>query len=199
MGGTDGMDLVASIRDQVEQLEGIPPSLQNALDDVFSRAEAEVRQRAESSMTDELNSSAATLPIPGYGGNDSGVRAAKRASRSAERATRARQPAPRVPPAHATAAAAVVASDSAAGEAANDLRALEGEVNVAAVEALCGEAELLQVLAVQVAWLLACVDRHAACERWAGAGAAAVPPPGVRLVRGRHRAKPSPALALLAL
>eukprot|EP01043_Picozoa_sp_COSAG02_P082801 COSAG02_NODE_20949_length_808_cov_2.159379_1_plen_169_part_01 len=96
------MELVASIRDQVEKLEGVPPSLQNALDDVFSRAEAEVRQRAESSMTDELNSSAATLPIPGYGGNDSGVRAAKRASRSAERATRGRLPAPREPPNAAT-------------------------------------------------------------------------------------------------
>ena len=93
------MELVASIREQVDRLEGVTPSLQSALDDVFSR-EAEVRARAESSMTDELNSSAATLPIPGYGGSNSGVRAAKRASRSAERATR-QQP-PREPPNAAT-------------------------------------------------------------------------------------------------
>lgn len=94
------MELVASIREQVDRLEGVTPSLQSALDEVFSRAEAEVRARAESSMTDELNSSAATLPIPGYGGSNSGVRAAKRASRSAERATR-QQP-PREPPNAAT-------------------------------------------------------------------------------------------------
>jgi hypothetical protein len=96
------MDLVATIRNEVEKLEGVPESLQNALDDVFSRAEAEVRSRAESSMTDELNDSAATLPLPGYGGNGSGVRAAKRASRSAARATRGRQPPPREPPNAAT-------------------------------------------------------------------------------------------------
>ena len=101
MGGGDGMDLVATIRNEVEKLEGVPQSLQNALDDVFSRAEAEVRQRAESSMTDELNDSAATLPLPGYGGNASGARAAKRASRSAERATRGGKP-PREPPNAAT-------------------------------------------------------------------------------------------------
>ena len=95
---SEGMDVVASIRTAVEGLEGVPHELQTALDDVFSRAEAEVRSRAESSMTDELNDSAATLPLPGYGGNGSGVRAAKRASRSAERATRGRQPPPREPP-----------------------------------------------------------------------------------------------------
>ena len=98
---SEGMDVVASIRTAVEGLEGVPHELQTALDDVFSRAEAEVRQRAESSMTDELNESASTLPLPGYGGNDSGIRAAKRASRSAERATRASKP-PREPPNAAT-------------------------------------------------------------------------------------------------
>ena len=41
MGGGDGMDLVATIRNEVEKLEGVPPSLQNALDGVFSRAEGQ--------------------------------------------------------------------------------------------------------------------------------------------------------------
>jgi hypothetical protein len=83
------VDVVGIIRREVDGIANVPASLQAALDEVFTKAEAEVRQRAESSMTDELNDSAATLPLPSYGGTpSSGERAVKRAVRSADRVLR---------------------------------------------------------------------------------------------------------------
>eukprot|EP01047_Picozoa_sp_COSAG01_P039820 COSAG01_NODE_3312_length_6277_cov_34.667368_1_plen_825_part_00 len=82
----DVIDAVANLRREVEAI-GVPENLQASLDDVFARAEADARFRAESSMTHELNESASTLPLPAAAQRRlSSERATRRASRAAERA-----------------------------------------------------------------------------------------------------------------
>ena len=60
-------NIVSALRAEVEGLDKVPASLQQALNDVFDRAETEVRRRAEVDMQASLNDSAETLPLPGYG------------------------------------------------------------------------------------------------------------------------------------
>ena len=60
-------NIVSALRSEVEALEKVPASLQQALQDVFDRAEFEVKRRAESEMQASLDGSAETLPLPGYG------------------------------------------------------------------------------------------------------------------------------------
>ena len=59
-------NIVSALRAEVEGLDKVPASLQQALNDVFDRAETEVRRRAEVDMQASLNDSAETLPLPGY-------------------------------------------------------------------------------------------------------------------------------------